>query len=97
MEENKIKAYEKKIRIRFIIRCILWAVCAFGAIFWIYWSFKTYDFIDDTDYHEYATVFRPYFYTGMTISIVSITISLILRLISDITKRNMKDEMYRVK
>ena len=30
------------------------------------------------------------------ISVGSITISLILRLISDMTKRSMKDEMYKV-
>ena len=98
MEENeKIKQFEKKIRILFIIRCFLWVICLFGAIYWIYWSFESYNYINETDYHEYATFFRPYFKTGMMISIISITISLILRLISDAIKRSMKEEMYKVK
>ena len=96
MEENKIKTFDKKIRILFIIRICLWLVCAFGFAYWIYWSFESYNYINETDYHEYATFFRPYFRTGIMISVGSITISLILRLISDMTKRSMKDEMYKV-
>lgn len=96
MEENKIKAFEKKIRILFIIRICLWLVCAFGFAYWIYWSFESYNYINETDYHEYATFFRPYFRTGIIISVVSITVSLVLRLVSDATKREMKDEMYKV-
>ncbi|MCR5205400.1 MAG: hypothetical protein K6E47_10105 [Lachnospiraceae bacterium] len=96
MEENKIKQFEKKIRILFIIRIVMWIICAAGCVYWIYWSFKLYE-IEEFEVHTYATHFRPYFNLGITISLVSITISLILRLISDSYKRAMKEEMYRIK
>ena len=95
MNEEKIKVYERKIRILFIIRCILWAVCLSGFAYWIYWSFKLYE-IMEFELHTYATAFRPYFKTGILISVISITISLVLRIISDTIKKNMKEEMYKV-
>ena len=94
MEENYIRKCEKKIRILFIFRCMLWVVCALGFAYWIYWSFKLYE-IEEFELHTYATHFRPYFNKGITISIVSITISLVLRLISDSIKNNMKQHMYK--
>ena len=97
MDGDKIKTYEKKIRILFIFRCVMWAICAAGTIYWIYWSFKLYETKDYAeDYHLYATAFRPYFNLGIAIALGSLFISLILRLISDSCKRAMKEEMFRV-
>lgn len=96
MDEAKIKSYEKKIRILFIIRCMMWAICLAGFAYWIYWSFKLYE-IMEFELHAYATAFRPYFKAGILVSVISITISLILRLISDSIKRTMKEEMYKVR
>ena len=97
MDGNKIKGYERKIRIIFIVRCVMWLICAAGCAYWIYWSFKLYEVQDYAeDYHLYATAFRPYFNLGITVSLVSITVSLVLRLVSDSFKRAMKQEMYKV-
>jgi len=91
-----IKDYEKKIRILFIFRIIMWIICAGGCVYWIYWSFKLYE-MEDFDAHIYATLFRPHFNIGISISIISITISLVLRLISDRHKRALKSILCEVR
>ncbi|MCR5726319.1 MAG: hypothetical protein K6G24_02535 [Lachnospiraceae bacterium] len=96
MDEKKIKSAEKKIHILFGLRVTMWLICASGFIYWIYWSFKLYE-IEEFELHTYATHFRPYFNTGITISIISITISIVFRIISDSIKRTMKEEMYKVR
>ena len=94
--EEIIKSYEKKIRILFICRIVMWVICAAGCAYWIYWSFKLY-MIMEFEVHAYATAFRPHFNLGITISLVSITISLLLRLKSDSYKKAMRKEMYKIK
>ena len=91
-----IKEYEKKIRILFIFRIIMWIICAGGCVYWIYWSFKLYE-MEEFDAHIYATLFRPHFNIGISISIISITISLVLRLISDRHKRALKSILCEVR
>lgn len=97
--EDTIKKIEKKVRILFICRIIMWLICAGGCFYWIVWSFKIYQMEEyqPFDVHTYATAFRPYFNLGITISLVSITISLILRLISDRFKRELKNILYEVR
>ena len=94
--DETIKSYEKRIHTIFICRIIMWAICAGGFVYWIVWSFKLYD-MEEFDEHVYATLFRPHFNLGITISIVSITISLILRLYSDKNKRALKNYLCEVR
>ena len=94
--EELIKSYEKNIRILFICRILMWVICAAGCAYWIYWSFELY-MIMEFEVHAYATAFRPYFNLGITISLVSLAISLVLRLISDNYKKKMREEMCKVR
>ena len=96
--EEKIKGLEKKIRTLFIFRILMWLTCAFGCGYWIYWSFKLYEILpEDYDAHMYATSFRPYFNTGIIISLISLAVSFILRFISDKYKKEMKEELFKVR
>ena len=96
MNEAIIKSYERKIHILFAFRILMWVICAAGCAYWIYWSFKIYELIEFEE-HTYATMFRPHFNLGISISLISITISLVLRLISDGMKKKMREEMYKVR
>ena len=96
--EQTIKDVEKKIKRLFIARIVMWVICAAGCVYWIIWSCKLYDQEPgELDIHVYATNFRPHFNLGITISIVSNTISLILRLISDKQKRDLKNLLCNVR
>ncbi|MBR4345158.1 MAG: hypothetical protein IKP88_21040 [Lachnospiraceae bacterium] len=95
--EETIKGFEKKIRRLFLCRIAMWIICASGCVYWIYWSFKLYEIEEDFDAHTYATMFRPHFNLGITISIVSIIISLVLRLISDRYKKELKSILHGVR
>jgi len=94
--EEKIKAFEKKIKILFCFRILMWLVAVGGCVYWIYWSFKLYE-VEVFDAHIYATSFRPHFNLGISISLISLTVSLVLRLNSDRYKRQMNDLLHSVR
>lgn len=91
MEEmnNLEQAYQKKIKIIFCIRILMWIICAAGCIYWIYWSFELYR-RGIYDVHEYGPAFRPHFRLGLMISACSLTVSIALRITSDALKRRFK-------
>ena len=96
--EETIKGIEKKIRHLFLARIGMWIICAVGCVYWITWSFLLYDQEPgELDIHVYATNFRPHFNLGISISVISLTVSLILRLISDKHKRELKDMLCKVR
>lgn len=78
---------QKTIKTIFIIRICLWIIAAGGTLYWMIWSFKLYG-MGIYDVYDYAKYFRPIFYRGLLISVVSICISLILRSISDKIKKD---------
>ena len=96
MEESIIKSYERKIHILFAFRILMWIICAAGCVYWIYWSFKIYELIE-FEVHTYATMFRPHFNLGISISLISLAVSLVFRLISDNYKKKMREEMCKVR
>ena len=68
-----MKKDEKQIRILFIIRIILWIVALVPTVYWIWYSVKlTNDGIFDPT--EYATLFRPVFYTCIIISVAAVSV-----------------------
>ncbi len=82
------------VRILFIIRVILWINAAFATVYWINWSFKLYK-MGIYDVHEYSDHFRPIFGRCLLISLASLCISLILRSISDMIKKNVQSKAVR--
>ena len=57
---------------------------------------KIYDLIE-FEVHTYATMFRPHFNLGISISLISLAVSLVFRLISDNYKKKMREEMCKVR
>lgn len=80
---------DKRVKILFIIRSILWVIALAATVYWIYWSFKLYE-LKIFDPYSYAKEFRPIFTRGLLVSGTSICISLILRGISDRIKKENK-------
>lgn len=79
----------KKIRKLFIARICMWIIALSATIYWIYWNFKLYS-LEIFDVHAFAKIFRPKFYTALTISVIAIIISFILRKFSDDIKKKIK-------
>lgn len=74
------------VKVLFGFRICMWLVALGATVYWIYLSVKLYwDGIHDV--HEYASYFRKPFYTCLIITFVAISISLILRSISDKIKK----------
>jgi len=77
---------EKKVKILFGCRVVLWIIALAATIYWIYWSCKLYD-LGYLDEHVYAVAFRPIFARGLAISVGAICLSFLLRSISDKIKK----------
>ena len=73
---------DKKIKIFFCIRVVLWIIALGATIYWIYWSFHIYA-LGIIDEHAYAVMFRPIFAKSLLVSVVAIGVSFILRITSD--------------
>lgn len=80
-----MKIDDKKIKIMFVCRVVLWIVALSATVYWIYWSFHLYT-LGYMDEHEYAVAFRPIFGKALLVSILAIGISFVLRIISDKSK-----------
>lgn len=80
-----MKIDDKKIKIMFVCRVVLWIVSLVATVYWIYWSFHLYT-LGYMDEHEYAVAFRPIFGKSLLASILAIGISFVLRIISDKSK-----------
>lgn len=81
------KKDEKLVRILFGMRIVLWVIALIATVYWIYWSFHIYE----TGIHlveEYAAIFRPIFGKALLVTAISISVSLVLRKISDKIKKN---------
>jgi len=83
---------EKKIKMLFGARIVMWITAAIFTIYWIWYSFKLYadsDSVTGTiDEHIYASQLRPVFYTCVLISVACVLISFGLRRISDRIKQS---------
>ncbi len=92
--QDKPKKTNIAVRILFIIRVILWITAASATVYWIYWSFNLYK-MGIHDFHEYSVNLRPVFGRCLLISLASLCISLILRSISDMIKKNVQNKAIR--
>ena len=81
---------EKRVKIIFGCRVILWIIALAVTIHWIRYSFKLYE-MGIYDVHEYATYMRPVLYKGLIISVACICISFLLRAISDRIKKRIQE------
>lgn len=79
----------KKVKKLFMARICMWIIALAATIYWIYWNFHLYS-MEIFDVHEFAAIFRPKFYTALTISIIAICISFLLRKFSDDIKKKIK-------
>lgn len=92
--QEKPRKTNISVRILFIIRVILWITAATATAYWIYWSFNLYK-MGIHDFHEYSGNLRPVFGRCLLISLASLCISLILRSISDMIKKNVQNKTIR--
>lgn len=77
---------EKKIKIIFAIRVLLWLVALGFTGHWLYWSFYLYH-QEIFEVGQYAEIFRPILYKDLAVSVACIVVCFILRKISDTIKK----------
>lgn len=71
----------KKERVLFIIRICLWVIALTSTFYWMSYSIRLHrEGIYEP--YEYATLFRPVFYTCLVISVIAVCISFILYAVS---------------
>jgi hypothetical protein len=71
----------KNIKAIFAARVFLWITALVSTVYWIYYSVKLHN-AGIFDPAEFATRFRPVFYTCLVISILAVILSFILHAIS---------------
>ena len=71
----------KRIKVLFAARVCLWITALVSTVYWIYYSVKLHN-AGIFDPAEFATRFRPVFYTCLVISILAVILSFILHAIS---------------
>ena len=76
-----MKDSDKKIKGLFIARVCLWITALVSTVYWIYYSVKLHN-AGIFDPAEFATRFRPVFYTCLVISILAVALSFVLHAIS---------------
>lgn len=90
-----MKKVDKRVKILFVFRVLLWIIAAGATIYWIYWSFHLYT-IGIHIVNDYATVMRPILYKSVAVSAVAILISFKLHAISEKIKKEGEEQDGRV-
>ncbi|MBR5420477.1 MAG: hypothetical protein IK115_04945 [Lachnospiraceae bacterium] len=80
---------QKKINLLFGIRVCLWIVAFVSTAYWMYYSGKLHR-EEIFDPYEYATLFRPVFYTCLIISLSAVILSFVLYALGRKLKRELK-------
>jgi len=79
---------EKKIKLLFAARVILWIIALISTGYWMWYSGELYDegFYDP---FQYSSRLRPVLYTGVIIAVAAICISFVLYGVSRKLKKQM--------